>query len=85
MKLSIVIPAHDEVNSIGPTVSGLVSVLNRERRDYEILVVDDASSDGTAGAVAEITATNARVRCVRSHLPSGFGFAVRAVKHFAAT
>jgi dolichol-phosphate mannosyltransferase len=78
MKLSIVIPAHDEVDSVAPTVLGLVSVLNRERRDYEILVIDDASSDGTAGAVAEITATNARVRCVRSHLPSGFGFAVRA-------
>jgi dolichol-phosphate mannosyltransferase len=78
MKLSVLIPAHDEAESIAATVQGLVSVLNRERCSYEILVVDDASTDGTASVVAEISARNARVRCVRSHLPNGFGFAVRA-------
>ena len=78
MKLSVLIPAHDEAESIGATITALVSVLNRERCSYEVLVIDDASTDGTADVVAEIALTNARVRCVRSHLPSGFGFAVRA-------
>jgi dolichol-phosphate mannosyltransferase len=78
MKLSVVIPAHDEAESIGETIMDVVSVLDRERCDYEILVVDDASTDGTADVVAEIAAGNARVRCIRSRLPPGFGFAVRA-------
>jgi dolichol-phosphate mannosyltransferase len=78
MKLSIVIPAHDESESITDTIVDIVSVLDREDCDFEILVIDDASTDGTAGVVAEIAAGDARVRCLRSHLPSGFGFAVRA-------
>jgi dolichol-phosphate mannosyltransferase len=78
MKLSVVIPAHDEAESIAETLMDIVAVLDREQCDYEILVVDDASSDGTAGVVAALAAENGRVRCVRSHLPPGFGFAVRA-------
>jgi dolichol-phosphate mannosyltransferase len=78
MKLSVVIPAHDEAESITATIVDLMSTLDREHCDYEILVIDDASTDGTAGVVAEIAARDGRVRCMRSHLPSGFGFAVRA-------
>lgn len=78
MKLSVVIPAHNEVESIGPTLESVVAELERERVDYEILVVDDASGDGTADAVAAIAEGNPRVRCVRSQHAPGFGHAVRA-------
>jgi dolichol-phosphate mannosyltransferase len=78
MKLSVVIPAHNEEGSIGETVSAVVSTLEREQIDYEILVIDDASGDSTAAVVGEIGATNERVRCLRSHYKNGFGFAVRA-------
>ena len=78
MKLSVVIPAHNEVGSIGTTVEAIVDTLEAAAVDYEVVVVDDASWDGTGQAVAAIAATNPRVRCVRSHLPAGFGFAVRA-------
>jgi dolichol-phosphate mannosyltransferase len=78
MKLSVVIPAHNEVDSIRPTVISAVEALERARIDYEIVVVDDASVDGTSEIVADITAAYPRVRCVRSHLPPGFGHAVRA-------
>ena len=78
MKLSVVIPAHNEEGSIGATVKAVVATLGREGIDYEILVIDDASSDGTAAVVGEIAAANERVRCLRSHYKNGFGFAVRA-------
>ena len=78
MKLSVVIPARDEADSIGETVDSLVTVLARECCDYEILVVDDASTDTTTDVVAGIAADNGNVRCVASHLPPGFGHAVRA-------
>jgi dolichol-phosphate mannosyltransferase len=78
LRLSVVIPAHNEAESIGATVTTLASTLTAERIPHEILVVDDASSDGTAAVVHEVSTRHPSVRCVRSHLPPGFGHAVRA-------
>ena len=78
MKLSVVIPAHNEVESITPTVSNAAAALREAGIDYEILVVDDASSDGTHEAVQALAADDPRIRVLRSHNPNGFGFAVRA-------
>jgi dolichol-phosphate mannosyltransferase len=78
MKLSILIPAHNEAQVIRATIVGLQTTLDAESIDYEILVIDDASSDGTAAIVAALAADNARIRCLRSHYSNGFGFAVRA-------
>ena len=64
MKLSVVIPAHNEEGSIGQTVSAVTGTLERETIDYEILVIDDASSDSTAAVVGQIAAANERgYRC----------------------
>ena len=78
LRLSVVVPAHNEAESIGATVTTLAGTLIAERIPHEILVVDDASSDGTAAVVNEVSTRHPSVRCVRSHLPPGFGHAVRA-------
>ena len=41
MKLSIIIPAHNEEGSIRTAVTRLARTLNTEKIDYEILVVND--------------------------------------------
>lgn len=78
MKISVVIPAHDEAETIGPTLRDVVAALAKQELDYEVVVVDDASRDRTADVVAAIAAGNDRVRCIRNPYPSGFGYAVRA-------
>jgi len=78
MKLSVIIPAHNEAESIETTVSALAGTLDRQGIDYELLVVDDASGDGTSEAVESVAAEDSRIRCIRSHYQRGFGFAVRA-------
>lgn len=78
MKLSVVIPAQNEEGSVGGTVEGIVAVLEREEIDYEVLVVDDGSSDSTAAIAAAIAERNPRVRCRPSHHERGFGMAIRA-------
>ena len=76
--LSVVVPAHNEVGAIRETVEGVADALERAEIDYEIIVVDDASTDGTAEVVQSLTMENERIRYQRSHNPRGFGFAVRA-------
>ena len=78
MRLSVVIPAHNEVASIGETVEATAAELERAEIDYEILVIDDASGDGTAAVVTKLSEKWPRVTVRRSHLPPGFGHAVRA-------
>jgi dolichol-phosphate mannosyltransferase len=78
VKLSVVVPAHNEAGSIEASVHALTATLEREDIDHEIIVVDDASDDGTGPLVEAIAEHNSRVLCVRSHPPNGFGFAVRS-------
>jgi dolichol-phosphate mannosyltransferase len=78
MKLSVVIPAHNEIGSIAETVERTANQLEQAMIEHEILVIDDASSDGTGDAVRAIAERRPSVRCARSHLPPGFGHAVRA-------
>ncbi len=74
MRLSVVIPAHNEALVIEPTLRGLLAALEPEIEDFEIVVVDDGSTDGTAQVVAGV---GGPVRCVVNDGPHGFGFAVR--------
>lgn len=73
MRVSAVIPAYREAGRVGPTVASLRTALeDRYGADWEVLVVDDGSADGTA---EEAEAAGARV--VRLPANAGKGRAVR--------
>ena len=74
--LSVVIPAWNEEARIGSTLEAIAGYLDALREDYEVLVVDDGSSDGT-GRVVE-AAGGRRVRLLRLPENRGKGAAVRA-------
>jgi len=77
MRLSVVVPARNEAQNIGATIDAIRARLARERIDYEIIVVDDGSSDDTDACVLARTAADPRVVLVRNQAPHGFGRAVR--------
>jgi len=78
VKLSVVIPAHNEEGSIEPTVRGVTETLAGAEIDHEVVIVDDASWDGTAAIGNTLAGGSPNVVYVRSPNPPGFGFAVRA-------
>lgn len=51
LKISVIIPAYNECGRIRETIRSLVNYLERIEYDYEIVVVDDKSTDKTAEAV----------------------------------
>ncbi len=77
MKLSVVIPASNEAGSIGATVDQLRERLQREGIPYEILVVNDGSSDATGEEALSRCAADSRIRLIDNPGPHGFGYAVR--------
>lgn len=77
MKLSVVIPAHNEEGCIESTVRSLVERLRSEAIEHEIVVVNDNSSDRTRELVTNLSKEFAGVRLIDNHPPHGFGFAVR--------
>ena len=54
LSLSIVVPIHNEERSILPLYDRLTSVLLSIGRSYEILFVDDASSDRSYELLANV-------------------------------
>jgi len=76
--LSVVIPAHNEEKNIGATVAGLTRVLRREAIPYELVLVDDNSTDATQAVLSSLTETDPNVVAVRREPPRGFGRAVRS-------
>ena len=75
-RLSVVIPAFNEAGRIVPTLEALTGYLAAQSYSYEVVVVDDGSSDGTASVVEGWIATRSNVRLER--IPhSGKGWAVK--------
>lgn len=63
--LSIVIPIHNEERAILQLYDKLTSVMERLRRPYEIVFVDDASTDQSFELLANLVETDARLKVVR--------------------
>ncbi len=77
MKLSIVIPAHNEEGCIEDTVLNMLDLLKKESIDSEILVVNDHSTDSTKDILQRLTSRHPEVAFVDNGYSNGFGLAVR--------
>ncbi len=65
MKISVVIPFFNEEKQIPITVDALVPVLTSLGCDFEAVLVDDGSSDGTWAALRAACTADARLRAIR--------------------
>lgn len=77
MKLSIVIPAHNEEGCIQGTVEALYDRLSAEKIEHEILVINDNSRDHTEAILNVLQMKVPTLRTINNKPPNGFGFAVR--------
>jgi glycosyltransferase involved in cell wall biosynthesis len=81
--LSIVIPIHNEEHSILPLYDRLSSVLEQLHRTYEIIFVDDASTDRSFELLANLVETDGRLKVVRLRRNFGQTAALSAGFHEA--
>src|SRR3989338_8654335 len=75
--LSIFFPCFNEASNVGTMIDQAVQVGTEYGIDYEVVVVDDGSSDNSAGIVEDRVQKNPRVRLVRHSENRGYGAALR--------
>jgi glycosyltransferase involved in cell wall biosynthesis len=63
--LSVVIPIHNEEPAILPLYDKLTSVLEKIRKPYEIIFIDDASTDRSFDLLANLCETDTRLKIIR--------------------
>lgn len=78
LTLSLVIPAHNEADGIAATLRAFASALRDEAIPFELVVVDDHSTDGTAEVLASLVPELPELRRVENPRTGGFGHAVIA-------
>jgi glycosyltransferase involved in cell wall biosynthesis len=64
LDLSAVVPVHNEIESLDPLIGELRSALDASRRSWEIVLVDDASTDGSGERIRAAAAKDPRVHGV---------------------
>jgi len=74
--LSVVIPAHNEENCIESTIYEITGKLQKNSIPYEILVVNDHSTDNTEEILKDIEQRSPDIRHINNKKSCGFGHAV---------
>jgi dolichol-phosphate mannosyltransferase len=77
MKLSIVIPAYNEEESITETIDQIEEALSKVSIDHEIFVVNDNSKDNTLQVLEDLSKKYPSLKYETNLGPNGFGCAVR--------
>jgi len=75
MKISVVIPAYNEEKRIEESLRKISGFLSKKSEDYEIIVVNDGSTDKTSGIVKKFD--NKKVRLIENKSNNGKGYSVK--------
>jgi len=71
--VSLVIPMYNEELNIEHAIDAAVEALTKYASDYEIIIVDDASTDASPGLVRRAADANPRIRCIRHEVNRKLG------------
>ena len=75
--ISVFFPAYNDEASIGGLVNEALALLPTLTDDFEVIVVDDGSTDGTARVLEELARDDPRVRVIHHEVNRGYGAALR--------
>ncbi|HEV3232261.1 MAG TPA: glycosyltransferase family 2 protein [Candidatus Dormibacteraeota bacterium] len=76
--LTFFFPAYNEEGNVRPMVERALAVLPRFAADFEVVIVDDGSRDGTEAEARALVEADPRVRYVRHETNRGYGEAIRS-------
>ena len=77
-ELSLFLPAYNEADNIKKTILDADKVLKKVARKYEILVIDDGSTDNTGAIVKSLIKKNKNIRLITHKPNQGYGAAFKS-------
>lgn len=75
--LSLLIPVRNEETVIGKTISAIRNVLDGASIHYEIIIINDGSTDNTKSVLQDLCSQYSSVAYIDNPAPNGFGLAIR--------
>ena len=75
--VSIIIPAYNEEDNIYASVKSVLKAVNNNVKNYEIIVVDDGSTDGTENILRNMAKANKKIKIVKNIQNMGGGEAFK--------
>lgn len=76
--VSVIIPALNEAGNIEKTIQNVLLALeNQAFSDYEIIIINDGSTDETEKIAAELSGNNGRIKVMSNLKPKGLGYNIR--------
>jgi glycosyltransferase involved in cell wall biosynthesis len=75
--VSLVIPSYNDETTVGRLIEDSDKLLKEVCRDYEIVVINDGSKDGTLAVLQEAAKNNRRIRLINHEVNRGFGETIR--------
>ncbi|MEW6075880.1 MAG: glycosyltransferase family 2 protein, partial [Candidatus Omnitrophota bacterium] len=74
--LSLVIPLYNEADNIRELIGTLSAALEKEKIEYELVLVDNGSSDATGALIEEYARADNRIRRVNVRKNIGYGWGI---------
>jgi len=78
VSISVFFPCYNEQDNVARTVQKALGVLEKIGADFELIIVNDGSTDATGRIAEEIAAKNNRVRVVHHQKNLGYGAALQS-------
>jgi glycosyltransferase involved in cell wall biosynthesis len=77
VSLTITVPALNEEQNLKTTLEGIVKVLGDSGIDWEIILVNDGSTDKTGDIANELASQEPRIKVIHHKQPKGIGYCFR--------
>ena len=78
VSISVFFPCYNEQENVGRTVEKALEVMQQFDADFEVIIVDDGSSDGTRQIADEIAGRDKRVKVMHHQHNLGYGAALQS-------